>query len=302
MKRQKGFGIPELLIGIAVGMIIVAAAMSLLQVTLRNSNDNIKMARLEQDLRQTMQMLSRDLRRATTWDAAVDVAKVAYAAPLTLSGTTGSVTVTSTTSGALASIGSKAEGGTLVYKYYDASIDTDSDGVADGDYVTVRGTIGSYSSGAYTVTLSGTWPAAAATTDGVSKGSWNILRPESTLTVSGDCVLFIYDFDADDDGDYDIGRYGYRYDSTEKAVEIRTSGANTDTCSSGGTWENLTDPNVVQVTDLSVDDISPAGITSSGVTVSIREYTISVTGNLKSDTAVSRTFQETIRVRNDRVS
>jgi len=120
--------------------------------------------------------------------------------------------------------------------------------------------------------------------------------------VSTSCVLINYDFDTDGDGDYDVGRFGYRYDSVNKAVEIRTAGAGTDTCSSGGTWEDLTDSNVVEITAFSVTDNSPATVTGSGLTVAIREYTISVTGQLKADATVSRTFRETIRVRNDGLS
>ncbi len=299
LKHQRGFGIPELLIGIAVGMVIVAAAMSLLQVTLRSSNDNIKMARLEQDLRQTMQMLTRDLRRATTWDAATDVVKESLGHTLKLSAATGSVTVEARkldpTTGAykfysLASIGSKAEGGTLIY--------VDSTGTVNS------GTITNYSGGKYTVMLDGTWPANVIADNVISAGSWNILRPESAVTVSGTCVLFNYDFDTDDDGDYDVGRFGYRHrnDATAKSVQIRTSGDSTDTCTSGGTWENLTDPKVVEITTFSVADNSPDDVTNSGLTVSIREYTISVTGRLKAEPEVTRTLTETIRVRNDQVS
>ncbi len=288
LSKQRGFGIAELLVGIAVGMIVVAAAVQMLFTTLRSSNDNIKMARLEQDLRQTMQMLTRDLRRATSWDPTVDVARASISAPLTLSANTGSVSVTSTTGGALASIGDRAIGGTLIH--------------VDNAGTVYQGSITAHSGGTLTVTLSGTWPAAAAATDGIAKGSWSILRPESALTVSTSCVLINYDFDTDGDGDYDVGRFGYRYDSVNKAVEIRTAGAGTDTCSSGGTWEDLTDSNVVEITAFSVTDNSPATVTGSGLTVAIREYTISVTGQLKADATVSRTFRETIRVRNDGLS
>jgi type II secretory pathway component PulJ len=284
LRRQQGFGIPELLVGIAVGMIIVAAAVQMLFTTLRNSNDNIKMARLEQDLRQTMQMVTRDLRRATTWDTTMDVARVALAAPLTLSANTGDVTVSSSATN-FSTVGDRAEGGTLIH--------VDSAGTV------YKGTITAYSSPSYSVTLTGTWPASVITTNGISQGSWNILRPEPGITVSGTCVLFVYDFDTDDDGDYDVGRYGYRYDSTDDAVEIRTAGASTDTCASGGTWQNLTDDNVVEITAFTVTDNSPAAISSLGLSVTVREYQISITGRLKADPTVTRTLQETIRVRND---
>jgi type II secretory pathway component PulJ len=285
-KAQYGFGLVELMIGLVVGMIVVAAAMGLMTTTLSNSNDNIKMARVDQELRQVMTMLSRDLRRATSWDASVDVARVSLVSPLTLSATSGNVSVTSA-SGNLADIGARAIGGTLVYK--------------NGTTV-YQGSITGYSGGGFNVTISTAWPASAIAADGVPASSWSILRPESTLTISGTCILFVADNDFSG-GTYDTSeRFGYRYDSTEKAVEARTSGASADGCSSGGSWENLTDEGLVEVTDFSVTDNSPATLTASGFDIDVREFTISITGRLKADTSVVRTLQETVRVRNDRLS
>jgi type II secretory pathway component PulJ len=274
------------MIGVVVGMIVVAAAMGLMTTALSNSNDNIKMARLDQELRQVMTMLSRDLRRATSWDASVDVARVSLVSPLTLSATSGDVSVTSA-SGNLADIGARAIGGTLVYK--------------NGTTV-YQGSITGYSGDAFSVTIGTAWPASTIVADGVSASSWSILRPESTLTISGTCILFVADNDFSG-GMYDTGeRFGYRYDSAEKAVEARTSGASADGCSSGGTWTNLTDEGLVEVTDFSVTDNSPATLVASGFDINVREFTISITGRLKADTGVVRTLQETVRVRNDRLS
>jgi type II secretory pathway component PulJ len=284
-RAQAGFGLVELMIGLAVGMIVVAAAMGLMTTTLSNSNDSIKMARLDQELRQVMTMLSRDLRRATSWDTSVDVARVSLVTPLTLSATSGSVTVTGA-GGNLDTIGARAIGGTLVYK--------------NGTTV-YQGTITGYSGGGFSVTIGTAWPASAIVADGVPAASWSILRPESTLTMSGTCILFVSDNDFS--GTYAAGeRFGYRYDSAEKAVEARTSASSSDGCSSGGSWENLTDEGLVEVTDFSVTDNSPATLTTSGFDIDVREFTISITGQLKADTSVVRTLQETIRVRNDRLS
>jgi type II secretory pathway component PulJ len=113
----------------------------------------------------------------------------------------------------------------------------------------------------------------------------------------GSCLLFTYDIDAS--GTYASNEFfGYRYNDTDDAVAIRTSGASGNTCTSGGTWENLTDENAVAISNFSVD-VTPATVTSMGMTVTVRDFTISITGNLKSDTSVVRTLQETIRVRND---
>ncbi|MDO9387023.1 MAG: prepilin-type N-terminal cleavage/methylation domain-containing protein [Thiobacillus sp.] len=286
-KAQSGFGLVELMIGVVVGMIVVAAAMGLMTTALSNSNDNIKMARLDQELRQVMTMLSRDLRRATSWDASVDVARVSLVSPLTLSATSGNVSVTSP-SGNLADIGARAIGGTLVYK--------------NGTTV-YQGSITGYSADAFSVTIGTAWPASAIVADGVTASSWSILRPESTLTISGTCILFASDNDFSG-GAYNDNteRFGYRYDSAEKAVEARTAGASADGCSAGGSWENLTDEGLVEVTDFSVTDNSPVTLVASGFDIDVREFTISITGRLKADTGVVRTLQETVRVRNDRLS
>jgi len=305
MRRQSGFGLVELMIGLAVGLIVVAAALSLLSTSMARSNDNIKMTRLDQELRQVMSMLSRDLRRATSWDPAADVVRVSLAHPLTLSGINGNVTVTSST-GNLDAIGAKAVGGTLVYsvREYDA--------VAAKDVVTVyQGSITAYNGGSksYSVTISSAWPASVVV-DGLPAGGWGILRPESSVTSSGTCLLIVYDTNASGTyTNYSAGPpetpnefYGYRYDSADKAVETRTSG--TGTCAPGGTgWENLTDNNTVEIIDFSVTDNSPDVLSGAcdtpGFFVGVREFTISITGQLKTDSSVVRTLQETIRVRND---
>lgn len=286
-KAQSGFGLVELMIGVVVGMIVVAAAMGLMTTALSNSNDNIKMARLDQELRQVMTMLSRDLRRATSWDASVDVARVSLVSPLTLSATSGNVSVTSA-SGNLADIGARAIGGTLVYK--------------NGTTV-YQGSITGYSANAFSVTIGTEWPASAIVADGVPASSWSILRPESTLTISGTCILFVADNDFSG-GAYNDNteRFGYRYDGLAKVVKARTAGDSADGCSSGGTWVNLTDEGLVEITDFSVTDNSPATLVASGFDINVREFTISITGRLEADTDVVRTLQETVRVRNDRLS
>jgi type IV pilus assembly protein PilW len=287
--RQSGFGLVELMIGLVVGMIIVGAALSLLTTTMRSSNDSIKMTRLDQELRQAMTMLTRDLRRATVWDPAADVLRVSLGDPLTVSGNTGTVSVTSS-GGNLGEIGAKALGGTLIYT------------VKESGVITVyRGSVTGFNNGTYTVALDGTWPVDV-TKNGVPAGNWNILRPESVLTTDavpgtpGTCLMYTNSGSAPDE------HLGYRYDGDEKALEMRISSAATCAGETLNNWENLTDERTVEVTNFSVTDNSPAAFTSVGFNIAIREYTISITGRLKSDTSVERTLQETVRVRNDRLS
>lgn len=286
--RQNGFGLVELMIGMVISMIILAAASEVLLSSLTSNRDSIRMARLDQELRQVMTMISRDVRRATGWDPAVDVARLSMSDPIVLTGTSGTVTVSS--SGDLGEVGAKAAGATLIY--------------VSGSTV-YRATINSYDSSAdtFSVTVTGTaWPVTEA-----PAGTWNILRPAMAITTDavagtpGDCLMFAYDTNAD--GTYAAGEFfGYRHDSAEQAVEIRTSGASSNTCASGGTWQNLTDELSVEITAFTVTENSPTAVTSSGLSVAVREFTISITGQLAADPDVVRTLQETIRIRNEQLS
>jgi type IV pilus assembly protein PilW len=70
LRRMRGLSLVELMIGIAVGMFIVAAA-SL--VTTNQLSDNRRLlleTQVQQDLRAAADLISRDLRRAGFWDQA----------------------------------------------------------------------------------------------------------------------------------------------------------------------------------------------------------------------------------------
>jgi prepilin-type N-terminal cleavage/methylation domain-containing protein len=298
LNRQNGFGLVELLIGMVIALIILAAASTALLSSLTANRDSIRMARLDQELRQVMTMVTRDLRRATSWDPAVDVARVGVTDSLKISSVdVGNASVTSV-EGNLDQIGAKAIGGTLVY--YDGT-------------TLHRASITAYDSSTetYTVSIATAWDSDPVTagvqtdilTNGLPAGAWSILRPEMAVTTDavagtpGECLLFAYDTDAS--GTYASNEYfGYRYNDSDDAVAIRTSGASGNTCTTGGTWENLTDENSTAITDFSVT-ITPVSVTNSGLTVTVREFTINITGHLIADPSVVRTLQETIRVRND---
>ncbi|MEC4747467.1 prepilin-type N-terminal cleavage/methylation domain-containing protein [Methylomicrobium sp. Wu6] len=61
---QKGFTLVELMIGVLVGLIIVAAGISLFITSVKGQSDNIKLSRLNQDMRSMMDIMARDIRRA----------------------------------------------------------------------------------------------------------------------------------------------------------------------------------------------------------------------------------------------
>jgi len=64
MRPQQGLTLIELMIGLLVGSIITAGAISVFNNTLKSNSDNLNLARINQDLRGMMDIMVRDIRRA----------------------------------------------------------------------------------------------------------------------------------------------------------------------------------------------------------------------------------------------
>ena len=69
-REQTGLSLVELLIGITIGLFIVVASLTALQIQLRESRALIAQNRLMQDLRAAADLMARDLRRVGYWGAA----------------------------------------------------------------------------------------------------------------------------------------------------------------------------------------------------------------------------------------
>lgn len=63
-KPDAGYTLIELLIGSAIGLVIIGAALGLFLTNLRGQADSTKLTRLNQDLRAMMDIMVRDIRRA----------------------------------------------------------------------------------------------------------------------------------------------------------------------------------------------------------------------------------------------
>lgn len=71
-RAERGLSLVELLVGTALGLFIVAGAVTLLLTHLREQRSLLMEARMMQDLRATADLMARDLRRAAYWgDSAV---------------------------------------------------------------------------------------------------------------------------------------------------------------------------------------------------------------------------------------
>lgn len=306
--KQRGLSLVEMMVALAIGMVVISGALYLSTTAMTVSRDNIRMSFLNQELSNAMNLMTKDLRRASYWGGAVDATRVSTVSGITFSATSGNgVTLTLTydpvdvSDAVVDSLGAqaKAVGAQLIY--------LEKDTASPFDVKKYIATIKDYdnATNTFTADLTGTFPATVLVAGGgVLKGSWGIEPPLNTVsaTLTGNhCAIFSYDADGDgqinDDADSDE-RFGFRYDSTEKAVEIRKGGTN---C--GGTgWENITDESRVDIYSFEIEDHSPTSIAVGQFTVGIREYTIIMKGRLTSDPSIDRTLRETIRVRNDSVS
>lgn len=65
--RQAGIGLVELLLGMLVGMLLLGGLISVYVSTSKANADNLKLARLNQEVRAMMGLMTRDIRRAGYW-------------------------------------------------------------------------------------------------------------------------------------------------------------------------------------------------------------------------------------------
>jgi prepilin peptidase dependent protein B len=69
-KRQRGLSLVELMVGLTIGLFVVAAAIGVLAINLRENRKLLLEARLMQDLRTASDLITRDLRHAGYWATA----------------------------------------------------------------------------------------------------------------------------------------------------------------------------------------------------------------------------------------
>ena len=129
----------------------------------------------------------------------------------------------------------------------------------------------------------------------------------------GACILYTYDLNKDGIVDNNSEYFGFRLNNN--AIEMRISGTATNDCSINAEWTKVTDASIVTITSLDFDTsrydcsniTNPADtdctVPATGdVLQTIRELDISLAGALSNSPMISRSYNDTIRVRNDRLS
>ena len=69
--RQTGLSLVELMVGLVVGLIVVAGAGAMYVTTVRGQTYALRAAKLNQDLRATMNIIASDVRRSGYWGGAI---------------------------------------------------------------------------------------------------------------------------------------------------------------------------------------------------------------------------------------
>ncbi len=126
-------------------------------------------------------------------------------------------------------------------------------------------------------------------------------QPASTFTLTSGAESLVMHYDENADGTYPATEptetYSFRFNNNTIEAKIGTA--------AGGSWSAIVDPSVIQITAFTITDLSevlPKTTTLGPFNVTIPVYSISITGRLVKDSAVVRTIQETVRLRNVIVS
>jgi Tfp pilus assembly protein PilW len=121
-----------------------------------------------------------------------------------------------------------------------------------------------------------------------------------TTTTTGNVLQYAYDLNGNGAID-DQENYAIQLNTATTVVEL-VQGISTPTTT------QLSDPGTTTITDLTFS-LAPANASAitciaggTPPTLTVRELTISLTGRLTSDTSVTRTLQETVRIRTDYVT
>jgi prepilin peptidase dependent protein B len=121
---------------------------------------------------------------------------------------------------------------------------------------------------------------------------------------SSSCILFSYDRDKNNSlpsisSSYDDERYGFRLNGG--AIQTRPPGAAFDCTAAASAWENLTDTNNITITALTFTLTTQSLPVGSGTaSLKVRSVDITVTGQLATDSTVTKTLTEHVRIRNDK--
>jgi prepilin-type N-terminal cleavage/methylation domain-containing protein len=129
-----------------------------------------------------------------------------------------------------------------------------------------------------------------------------------TINASNNCIVFSYDKDNSSDTPASDEKFGYAL--TNNTI-VTGFPADKDGCNSIGTWNAISNPNMIKITALAFESIDPTNTTagatqhqftaSSGDLLCVREIRIRISATLAKDDKVKQSLEKTIRLRNDEI-
>jgi prepilin peptidase dependent protein B len=263
-KRQTGVTLIELLIGMLVGLVVIAGGINVFITSVKGQTDNIKLSRLNQDMRTMMDIMARDIRRAgfVTSDPATNLASLQN-----------NPFFDDTTSGSTTELGIYNSNTCIVYAY---NRDDDSPPFVDSDErLGFR-----LNNGELEMRISGD------TNEDCSDGDWQSIT-EAEVEITGltftltSTTLDVSSMATDTDGDG-------CYDGDDQDPDTASS-----SCKTGNYGNNLCDTG--ESCNTCTRDGSP-----DPACLDVRDVAISLTGRLRDDNTVTQTIAEQVRVRNDK--
>jgi prepilin peptidase dependent protein B len=271
-KQQAGVTLVELMIGLLVGLIVVAAGINIFTTSIRGQTDNINLTRLNQDMRAMMDIMVRDIRRAG----------FVTSAPYTNFASLQENPFFDTTTD-IAFYDTNGTNSCIVYSYNEdesTDVDADADELIDVE-TTDRLGFRLRTDSKLDMRRSGT------TNANCTDGSWEtITEPEVqitelrfTLTLT---PLNVTSMATDTDGDGCM-------DGDDQVPGTASNG-----CISGTYGNNLCD------TGEACNICDNTGVSGDPSCIYVRNVAIKLTGQLRDDNTVTQTITEQVRVRNDK--
>ncbi|HWR88073.1 MAG TPA: hypothetical protein VN277_06620 [Acidiferrobacterales bacterium] len=240
---QRGMSIVELMVGIALGLFLVAGASTLFVTHLTNGRRLLVEARLNQDLRAAADLITRDIRRAGYWGDSL-TGTVAVGA----SGTTATNPYRVVAGGA----------GTISYGY-------SRDGATDNNVLNNNEQFG-FDLNNNTIRMQ---------TDGTP--TWQAVTDPDTLTVTALTIA----------------------DTSGAPVLVGDACAKPFTNTGTGAVEACCDTPRHGAGLCAAGQAVNWGPSATCPTITVRQYTVTITGQATRDPTVTRTLQTSVRVRND---
>ena len=260
MKLSQGFSLVELMVSLVAGLIVIGAVGAFTVSSLQSNAEYIQATRLTQELRNTMDFASRELRRAGYDEKAIELLLKTVTIPSPF-------------------VPIFAPNAYLCYGTNPAATPTPST-VTCGASVAFRGSLDNtciiyaYDRGAGT-----------AGTVNLANGEIRGLR-RSTTTVNGIAIGVI---------EMAESSAGVTPSCTGAAVDYTTYPA---TCSTNG-WCALSDPRQLDITSLDIDVVSTPSTLSTTNNLLVRAIDVSIQGRLPGQPDVVRGLRSSIKIRSD---